>query len=217
MMADIKKRFNQVPFDPGKSPVFYGWVIVFWGTIGVIMSAPGQTTGISTFTDHLIDAFGLSRTQLSTAYMIGTIISSFFITRAGRLYDSIGSRWMGVLTTWTMGFVLLFLSQSDRIAIGFGNLFRLQKIQLYICFGILVFGFFLLRLSEQGALTMLSRTMIMKWFIVKRGMAGGISSVFVSLGFSVAPLLFDWLIESTSWRGAWITVALIGGDRKSVV
>jgi sugar phosphate permease len=74
-----------------------------------------------------------------------------------------------------------------------------------------VFGFFLLRLSGQGALTMLSRNMIMKWFIAKRGMAGGISSVFVALGFSVAPLFFDHLIESTSWRGSWIIIALVAG------
>lgn len=210
-MTGIKQRFNQFPFNPAKSPVFYGWIIVFWGTIGVIMSAPGQTTGISTFTDHLIDAFELSRNQLSTAYLIGTIASSFFITGAGRLYDRIGSRWMGILTTWTMGLVLLYLSQSDRIAAGLSNVLNLQKIQLFISFAVLVLGFFMLRLSGQGALTMLSRNMIMKWFIAKRGIAGGISSVFVSLGFSIAPLLFDGLIESTSWRSAWMIVALVAG------
>ena len=210
-MSGIKQRFNQFPFSPAKSPVFYGWIIVFWGTIGVIMSAPGQTTGISTFTDHLIDAFGLSRNQLSTAYLIGTITSSFFITSAGRLYDKIGSRWMGMLTTWIMGIVLLYLSQSDRISAGLSSIFNLQRFQLFVSFAVLVLGFFMLRLSGQGALTMLSRNMIMKWFIAKRGIAGGISSVFVSLGFSIAPLMFDGLIENASWRGAWIIIALVAG------
>ena len=114
-MTGIKQRFNQFPFNPAKSPVFYGWIIVFWGTIGVIMSAPGQTTGISTFTDHLIDAFGLSRNQLSTAYLIGTIASSFFITGAGRLYDRIGSRWMGILTTFKYANQKLNLKNKSSI------------------------------------------------------------------------------------------------------
>ena len=210
-MTGIKQRFNRFPFDPARSPVFYGWIIVLWGTIGVVMSAPGQTSGVSTFTDHLIKAFGLSRTQLSAAYLIGTVTSSFFITAAGRLYDRVGSRWMGMLTTWILGAVLLFLSQLDRVSVGVGRFLNLENFQLYISFFFLVVGFFMLRLSGQGALTMLSRNMIMKWFIARRGMAGGISSVFVSLGFSVAPLLSDRLIENTSWRGAWIIIAMIAG------
>lgn len=210
-MSGIKQRFNSFPFNPAKSPVFYGWIIIFWGTIGVLMSAPGQTTGVSTFTDHLIDVFGLSRIQLSAAYLIGTIASSFFITAAGRLYDRIGARWMGMLTAFTMGLVLLYLSQSDRISAGLSSLLSLQKVHLYVSFAVLMLGFFMLRLSGQGALTMLSRNMLMKWFIAKRGIAGGVSSVFVSLGFSVAPLLFDSLIDSYTWRGAWIIIALVAG------
>ena len=75
----------------------------------------------------------------------------------------------------------------------------------------------MLRLSGQGALTMLSRNMLMKWLIAKRGIAGGISSVFVALGFSIAPLLFDGLIENTSWRIAWIIIALVAGFGFSVL
>jgi len=66
-----KNRFSLV--DPAKSPVFYGYVILVVGTIGIYFSIPGQTIGVSVFTDPVKDALGLSRNQFSNAYMIGTI------------------------------------------------------------------------------------------------------------------------------------------------
>jgi MFS transporter, OFA family, oxalate/formate antiporter len=73
---------------------------------------------------------------------------------------------------------------------------------------VMVFLFFVLRFSGQGVLTMVSRNMLMKWFIAKRGFVNGIASVLITLGFSIAPLTFDWLIQGTSWRYAWIIMAL---------
>ena len=72
-----KNRISTFPF-------FYGYIIIFSGTIGVLMSAPGQTIGISVFTDFLIDALGITRDSLSLAYLIGTMSSSFLLTRAGK-------------------------------------------------------------------------------------------------------------------------------------
>lgn len=204
----LKQKYNNTPFAPAQFPFYYGWVVLVAGTIGVLMSAPGQTTGIATFTDHLIREFGITRDQLSTTYLIGTIASSFLLTLAGKLYDRIGARWMGILTAIILGLVLFYLSQSDRLARFLAATLNLQEAQFWVSAAVLSLGFFMLRLSGQGALTMLSRNMIMKWFIIKRGMTGGISSVFVSLGFSIAPLIFDFLIESFKWRGAWIVIGL---------
>lgn len=212
-----KQAYNKFPFDPAKSPIFYGWFIILWGTLGAIMSVPGQTMGVATFTDHLIDVLNFSRNELSTAYMLGTISSSFFLTKAGRWYDKIGARWLGVIITLTLGTVLIFLSQVDRIAFGLGSLFNASGAQFYLSFFIIMAGFFLLRFSGQGVLTMLSRNMMLKWFDRKRGFTNGISSVFVSLGFSIAPLVFDYFIEKYSWRWAWIILALIVGYGFSII
>ncbi|WP_423128307.1 MFS transporter [Gaoshiqia sp. Z1-71] len=207
----IKQRFNDYPFSPAKSPVFYGWFIVLWGTIGIIMSVPGQTMGVSTFTEHLMGALRLSRNELSTAYLIGTISSSFLLTKAGKWYDRIGARWLGSLITLILGSVLVLLSQVDRIAFAIGNFFQIGEFQFYLSFAVIAIGFFMLRFSGQGVLTMLSRNMMMKWFIRRRGFANGLSSIFTSLGFAMAPLVFDFFIESFSWRGAWIILSMITG------
>jgi MFS family permease len=212
-----KQKYNSFPFDPAKSPVYYGWFIVLWGTLGIIMSVPGQTMGISTFTDHLMDALKFSRNELSTAYLMGTIASSFLITNAGKVYDKIGSRWLGVIIALALGTVLIFMSQVDRVAFGLGELLGMGDFQFYLSFFVIMGGFFLLRFSGQGVLTILSRNMMMKWFIRKRGLANGISSVFVSLGFAISPLVFDYFIEAHSWRWAWIILALIVGYGFSIV
>jgi len=54
--------------DPSKSPFFYGYVVLIIGTVGVYCSIPGQTIGVSVFTDPVKDALGLSRNQFSNIY-----------------------------------------------------------------------------------------------------------------------------------------------------
>ena len=114
-----KQRWNTFPFKPAKFPLFYGWVILFASVVGVLASAPGQTMGVSTFTDYLIENIKISRNQISTAYMIGTICSSLLLTWAGRQYDRFGARWTAIGASLLLAAVLLLLSQSDRIIMNF--------------------------------------------------------------------------------------------------
>ncbi|GAB1452517.1 MFS transporter [Draconibacterium sp.] len=204
---NVKQRWNNFPFRPEKIPFFYGWVILFAATVGVLASAPGQTMGIATFTDYLLGNIHISRNQLSIAYMIGTIASSLLLTYAGKMYDKHGARWVGMVISLTLGFVLILLSQSDRII----HLFIKDGSSLVyvpLAMSVLMFLFFALRFSGQGVLTMVSRNMLMKWFIARRGLVNGISSVFVAFGFSLSPLTFDTFIQETSWRWAWIIMAI---------
>jgi len=203
----IKQRWNNFPIQPQKVPFFYGWVILFAATVGVLASAPGQTMGIATFTDYLLENIRISRNQLSVAYMIGTIASSLLLTYAGKMYDKYGARWVAMVISVILALVLVMLSQTDRIIYLF---VKNNSSAIYAPFAItvLLLLFFALRFSGQGVLTMVSRNMLMKWFIARRGLVNGISSVFVAFGFSMAPLTFDMLIQGTSWRWAWIFMAI---------
>lgn len=205
----LRQQHNNLPFNPGKVPFFYGWVILAVATIGILVSAPGQTMGVSTFTDYLLDNIGINRDQISTAYMFGTIASALFLTWAGKVYDKFGARWVGMVTALILAFVLVLLSQSDRIIHAFvtGD----APAHTGVAIAVLIFFFFMLRFSGQGVLTMVSRNMLMKWFIARRGLVNGIASVFVSLGFSIAPLTFDMLIQGIGWRQAWLLMALFIG------
>jgi hypothetical protein len=52
---------------------FYGWRIVGLTALLTAMTAPGQTVGVSVFVDPMIQALELSRSQMSLAYLVGTL------------------------------------------------------------------------------------------------------------------------------------------------
>jgi MFS transporter, OFA family, oxalate/formate antiporter len=204
------ERFKGFPFSPVRWPFYYGWVIIFAGIVGIVMSIPGQTIGVSVFTDHLIDALDVGRVNLSTAYMAGTILSGLFIPFAGRAYDKYGVRPVIITAGFLMGLTLIYLSRISQLsgaAIQFANFIDPS----IIIFVLVTAGFFSLRFFGQGVLTMASRNMVMKWFEKKRGFANAILGITVSFGFSYSPRILDMLIQHLSWQGAWQTLGIVSG------
>ncbi|WP_239113061.1 MFS transporter [Halomicronema sp. CCY15110] len=198
------------PFAPKRMPVFYGWVILGAATVGILMSIPGQTAGVSVFTDYLLAATGLSRLALSNAYLIGTLTSGLLLPFGGVFIDRFGARLVVVAASLWLALTLVFLSVSDRLAQTLSTFFSLDSSQP-LAFGLLCLGFVSLRFSGQGMLTMVSRTTLGKWFDRRRGMASGTSGIFVAFGFSTAPLLLSFFIDGFGWRGAWLTLAALVG------
>ena len=191
---------TQFPWDPKKFPFFYGWVIVFVGSIGIIMSIPGQTMGVSVFTEPLMAALDVSRFQLSLAYMIGTMASGFLMRRGGRALDRLGARKTGFLSSVALGLCLIYLATVDHIA-GWVNL------GWWMAMFLAVIGFLGIRFTGQGMLTMVSRAMISKWFERRRGLIMSISGVVVSFFFAVSPQGLGALVDRFGWRGAWLILA----------
>ena len=68
------KQHSNRPFPPSRLPFFYGWVILLAGTIGILMSIPGQTMGVSVFTENLLRDLAINRNNLSLAYLVGTTV-----------------------------------------------------------------------------------------------------------------------------------------------
>ena len=185
-------------------PFFYGWVVVAVGTLAIVFSIPGQTMGFSVFTDILMEQLGLSRVQLSTAYCIGTILSGFTLPYFGRVFDRLGARRMLVYSACATALVLFYLSQTRRLldAVPFVE-------RTVAAFAIITIGFYLIRASAQGVLTMSARNAIGKWFDHHRGKAFAISGVAVAFAFSFAPQALDFLIWKFGWSGAWVCLGLL--------
>jgi len=195
------------PFDVRRVPFFYGWVIWVVSTLGFIMSVPGQTMGMAVFTDHFMVAFDLSRTELSTAYFFGTLGSSLFLTRAGRWYDRHQARTLLVGASLVLGAVLVFISIIDWLVAALPGGWR-----SWPAFALILLGYFGVRFSGQGVLTSAARNVLLVWFERRRGLVSGARGVFVSLGFSLAPLLLAMLIDAGGWRVAlWTLAAVVGG------
>jgi len=111
---------------------------------------PGQTMGVSVFTDYLIDALKIERFELSNAYLIGTLISATLLTRVGKLYDKYGGRVIAMTAALVLSGTLLLLSKSDKIAEAIAQQFLGETSSSYVAFGTITVLFFLLRFSGQG-------------------------------------------------------------------
>ena len=109
------------------------------------MSIPGQTMGMAVFADAFIDATGLTRTQLSTAYLVGTLGSAFLLTRAGRWYDRVGARMMLVASSVLLGLTVLFLAGVDILANALAQFFGIAVSLLSL--PLMVVGYFGVRFA----------------------------------------------------------------------
>lgn len=184
------------PFDPARLPFYYGWVILVAGTVGIVASIPGQTAGVSVFTDDLTGATGLSRLQLSIAYLIGTGASGFLLPRGGRAIDRYGSRVVAFAAVVGLAATLTGLSVVGEM----GRVTGLVVMSV---------GFGCLRFTGQGLLTLSSRTMISQWFDRRRGIVSSASNAVMSFVFAMTPAILLALIDLWGFRTAWRIIALV--------
>jgi len=171
------------------TPVYYGWVILAVGTLGGIMTSPGQTYAFSAFLDHFISDLNLSRSLVSTLYTAGTLAASFVLPYVGRQFDQRGARVMMTLVTLLLGLACIYMS------------FVRNALMLAV-------GFFLLRQLGQGSLSLVSKSVINLWWVRRRGLVMGIGGIAGALLSGLFPYLINALIPLYGWR---ITYAILGG------
>lgn len=196
------------PFRPAAVPFYYGWVVLVAATVGLVMSAPGQTIGVAVFTEALLEATGLSRLALSNAYLVGTLASGLLLPWVGTQIDRFGTRRGVIAASIGLGLVLVYLSQVDRVAA------RVAERGLPgapTTWALLTLGFLGLRFTGQGTLTLVSRTMLGQWFERHRGLVSAITAPFSTLAFASSPLLLAGWVASSGWRAAWVEMALTVG------
>ncbi|MDM8519516.1 MFS transporter [Anaerolineales bacterium HSG6] len=174
-----------------RSPIFYGWPIMLVGTLGLIMTSPGQTYAVSIFIEHFITDLGLNRSTISILYAIGTLVGSFALPFVGRQLDQHGPRRMIVLVSLIFGLACIWLGAAQ-------NAFML------------LLGFTGIRMFGQGSLGLVSQQVINLWWVRRRGFVNGLAGVmFALLGSGGFPYFIHNLIEYLdSWRLAYM---LLGG------
>ncbi len=167
---------------------FLGWRIAGLAVITAAMTGPGQTIGVSVSIDPLIAELGLSRSEVSAAYLIGTLGGAIALLPVGSWIDRVGTRramrWIG-------------------LAFGLG-LVVMAGVQGFVT---LVIGFTLIRWLGQGALTLVSSLSISHWFERRRGRVFGFTSPSVSGLMSLTPLILGLAVAAYGIRTAWLLAA----------
>ncbi|MBT4641244.1 MAG: MFS transporter [Deltaproteobacteria bacterium] len=126
------------------------------------------------------------------------------------MLDTRGARFLIVIAASGMGVSLILLGHVETILHRAGSLMGTAN-QAVVAFIVMTFIFLLMRQFGHGLMALSSRTMLTKWFDRKRGLAIGISGVFVSFGFSGSPLFLNWMIDQSGWQVVCFQLAVITG------
>lgn len=170
-------------------PFFYGWMILPVVLAIQIASSPGQTFGVSIFNPYIRAELGLSHSEISGAYMLGTLLASLPMVYVGSLMDRYGPRRVlaGVVTLF--GITCVGVSQVDGL------------ITVFI-------AFLFLRMLAQGSMGMLTLNSVAMWFNKRLGLAIGIVSTGSALAMGMVPTGFLWLIQQVGWRWGYAVLGL---------
>ncbi|MDF1521664.1 MAG: MFS transporter [Trueperaceae bacterium] len=171
-----------------RSPVYYGWVVLAVGTLGLMMTTPGQTVGVSVFLDPIIADLGASRTEISLLYTIGTLAGALALPWVGRSIDRRGPRLAVGWIAAGLALACIYMATVTSLPA-------------------LAFGFVLLRGLGQGSLGLVSLLVINVWFVRRRALAVGLTGLGMALATAGFPPLIEALIEAFGWRTAY---ALLG-------
>jgi len=172
---------------------FYGWRVVLFAALGLALTAPGQTVGVSVFVDEIIVALDLTRSQVSTAYLVGTLTGALTMPVFGRAIDRYGVRIVMAGIGVAFGAALVGMSAVTGLAS-------------------LVVGFTGIRMLGQGALGLTSTTSVALWFERRRGLALGLTVAVGGALISVTPIVLTRVIGALGWRASWVVTGIAVGS-----
>ena len=179
---------------PSKQPLVWWALIVAAGSMLTAMTFPGQTAGLSPFTDPLIESLDIDRTAISFSYLLATLTGALTMPILGRLLDKYGAK-RAIIVIGFLLMTVVFLASFITDIIG------------------LTASYVGLRMTGQGALSLAATTLIARTITHKPGLALGIVGAVGSAGISLAPVGVERLIAltdiSTAWRIEAALVAII--------
>ncbi len=161
------------------------------GSLGLVMTSPGQTYSISLFIEHFIRDLDLSRSLVSTLYTIATLAGSFALPFVGRQIDRYGSRAITAVVALLLGVSCFYMGLVMNAVM-------------------LATGFVALRMLGQGSLVLVSNNAINQWWVKRRGTMIGISGIFMALlGLGGFPILINFLLPDYGWRWTFVILGVI--------
>ncbi len=170
---------------PARVPFYYGWVVLIFAAVAMVATLPGRSVGIGLITEPLIADLGISRLDFAEKNFWATILGALFNLVCGLAIDRFGVRVVVTGVLFVLSAVVLGFSQVASGGI------------------VLLFLLVLMRGVGQSALSVVSLTMVGKWFVRRLSVAMGIFAVLMSLGFAVAIVVAGDVVLTQGWRVMW--------------
>jgi MFS family permease len=177
-------RNDVLPLAVSRKPkLFYGYIVVA-ACLFIMVVVHGIINAFGVFFNPLLDYFHTSREAISAASTI-----SFFTMGAGAiLMGMLADRW---------GPRIVLAVGSAVFGLGYILLSRVTSLwQMYLVFIMIGLG------SSPSDVVPLS--IVVRWFVKRRGMMTGITKVGTGLGMTVIPIVASILIARFEWRTAFV-------------
>lgn len=170
--------------------VFYGWIVVACAFV-VLCVAYGIQFSFGVFMPEISKDTGWGRDALSLPYALYVFLYSALGAVSGRFTDRWGPRIVITVGGCLLGVGIILTSQVQSLW------------QMYLSLGVIA-------ASGMSAAYVPCNATVVRWFIEKRGLAIGLTSSGASFGTFLFPPLAAALISSFGWRGAYLTLGLLG-------
>jgi len=165
--------------------IFWGWYVVL-GAFLVLCLSYGVRYSFGVFVHPMFKEYGWPMSVISASASVNILVYSISGIFCGRLADRIAPKWM-----MTAGSVLT--------AIGFYFLIHAQTpVGLYLSYGILC------GVGHACLGMVVCAAAIGKWFVRKRGVALGLSSMGIGVGTMVMGPVAGYLVSAYDWRTGFV-------------
>ncbi|MFC1869553.1 MFS transporter, partial [Thermodesulfobacteriota bacterium] len=166
---------------------YYGWVIIAVSFLTIFLSL-GTRVSFGVFYVAILGEFGWGRAETAGAFSLALVCHAIFAPVTGTFIDRIGPRRL-----FPLGAILLFLGllAASRI----NNIWH-----LYLIFGVMAIGINIISVAPHMSI-------VHRWFIRKKGLAIGLMMSGVGLGGLVLVPFSELMIETFSWRWAFIILS----------
>lgn len=170
--------------------IFHGWFIVSTGAF-VTMLAMGAVGGFGVFVIPMSDEFGWSRSTISLAVAVSSLVGGVSQPIIGRIFDRLGGRKLILVGVIVMGVGTATLNQTNHIV-----------------FLIIVFGIFISIGRSAGAMNTMG-VLVSRWFQRRRSIAIALISGGGSLGGLLIVPFIAFVIPIIGWRNTWLMLGLM--------
>lgn len=169
-----------------------GWAIVGVAALAMVGTLPGRTQGLGLITEPLIADLSIDRVTYASINFWATVIGALGALGVGRLIDRLGVRTVLVAVAGLLATIVGAMSLVSGV------------VMLAICLTAT-------RAVGQGALSVVSISMIGVWFRTRLNTAMAFYSIALSVGFMAAFPAVGAMVQSLGWRTTWLIIAIALG------
>jgi MFS family permease len=181
--------------SPGvRGRIYYGWVVVVVAALAMVATFPARSIGRGLITESLLADLKLDRVAFGWITLCATLIGATFSLGCGPLIDRLGTRVVLTFNALLLGAAVIAMSRVHSVwALG---------VTLTLTLGL-----------GQSALSVVSMSIVGKWFVKRIDAAMAVYAAIVSIAFIAAFGGIQVAVERAGWRSAWAGIgwALVVG------